>query len=392
MGRLHWLAGCALPGVLLACDALLDVEMCGKHCSTASDCGGSYACTDGVCAGEPCGSGVTDPAGTGSSSGGQVGTSSGGATSGASSHGSGHSSSAPASSAAVVSCMNGSTPRPGGTACGTGQVCDGQGSCRSGCWIGGQLVSPGPAPGAPCRACVPTTDTTDWSNAPAGSPCTDQDACTTDACNGNGQCASQPKCTGSTPTCIPATGACRCSNNPNSCSTDPAGSVCRAMSGQCGCFDSGDCPAGTACDLTTRTCGPCNTPDACGDACDACRNAAGMTLNEGSYWTCTSTSLPADQACQPVACDATRANCNGDDSDQCEVNLADDPDHCGACALQCDSGSCVQRQCTCPSGDWQCPMNQGCGGSGAGRCRCGGDNECPGPLYTCNNSTRICER
>jgi hypothetical protein len=48
-------------------------------------------------------------------------------------------------------------------------------------------------------------------------------------------------------------------------------------------------------------------------------------------------------------------NCNGYVDDGCEVDVLDDPKHCGACGNACAAGvPCVAGKCGCPSGQIEC--------------------------------------
>ena len=71
-----------------------------------------------------------------------------------------------------------------GVTCGTGQVCSG-GTCQSGCWISGALVNSGTANSSnPCKMCKPSSSTSDWSNSDNGTNCGTGQIC------GNGTCQS----------------------------------------------------------------------------------------------------------------------------------------------------------------------------------------------------------
>lgn len=69
------------------------------------------------------------------------------------------------------------TPRPDGTGCGAGQVCSG-GSCLAGCWIdGGYRASGETSPASPCASCQPGLSTTGWTNRPGGTGCGSGQVC-----------------------------------------------------------------------------------------------------------------------------------------------------------------------------------------------------------------------
>jgi hypothetical protein len=63
------------------------------------------------------------------------------------------------------------SPVSNGTSCGSGKVCNG-GSCSSGCYIGGSYYANGTAsPSDPCKACVASTSTTSWTPVTKGTSC-----------------------------------------------------------------------------------------------------------------------------------------------------------------------------------------------------------------------------
>ncbi len=114
-----------------------------------------------------------------------------------------------------------------------------------------------------------------------------------------------------------------------------------------------------------------------------------MSLSRGSYYACENASQPATFACDVTACPSARGNCDDDDLNQCEVDLADDANNCGVCGITCASGNCNDRQCTCPGGGGQCPNfqeNQDCT---SGECRCQNNDECPNGS-TCNVAGKYC--
>jgi len=93
------------------------------------------------------------------------------------------------------------TPKPSGEACAddtlscTTNVCDGSGSCThpinpGWCVIGKTCIAEDTPEGTDsCRACLPGTSTSSYSNRPNGTPCdADPYSCTDDICNGSGTC------------------------------------------------------------------------------------------------------------------------------------------------------------------------------------------------------------
>jgi MYXO-CTERM domain-containing protein len=59
-----------------------------------------------------------------------------------------------------------------------------------------------------------------------------------------------------------------------------------------------------------------------------------------------------DGSCQVEECDDGWQDCNGDDVDGCETNLATDTQHCGTCRKRCGAGQvCSDGTCECPDED-----------------------------------------
>lgn len=87
--------------------------------------------------------------------------------------------------------------------------------------------------------------------------------------------------------------------------------------------------------------------------CGSC--ATNCVARHGSNWTC------EQGQCVVTSCvPATTADCNGDKTDGCEIDLLTDADNCGtcgqACALphaisQCQAGQCVIVSCIAPYAD-----------------------------------------
>ncbi len=73
--------------------------------------------------------------------------------------------------------------------------------------------------------------------------------------------------------------------------------------------------------------------------CGACgRACAGVAPH--------ATGVCVDGNCHFGVCDVTHASCDGDAHNGCEVDVATDPAHCGACDLQCAQGErCVGGRC-----------------------------------------------
>lgn len=171
----------------------------------------------------------------------------------------------------------------------------------------------------------------------------------------------------------------------NSCTGGVCGKLaCLPSWGDCN-GDKATCPAGwDGCEtrlLTVDNCGACgnkcapgqvcladNTGIHCSDTCDmlgltdcgtkgeeggGCRDLntdveyCGSCLNA-----CPSPQAHQSRTCRKGACeypcDEGFADCNGDPSDGCEVDLRSHPANCGACGVQCDLGlgqPCVEGKC-----------------------------------------------
>lgn len=99
-----------------------------------------------------------------------------------------------------------------------------------------------------------------------------------------------------------------------------------------------------ACPPATRPCGAnCVAMDSDPDHCGACgRRCAGAFPNAAGY--CNA------GVCTYGVCEHGRASCDGDPHNGCEVDLAQDPLHCGLCGNVCSAGTtCDGGQC-CAAG------------------------------------------
>jgi len=155
--------------------------------------------------------------------------------------------------------------------------------------------------------------------------------------------------------------------------------------------------------------GPTGCPDgrkSCGGAC--------VSLDDPSTGcgapSCAPCAIPhgtakcAGGACATAECEAGRADCNGNASDGCEVDVTTDPKHCGACTTACGASQvCGPNGCasTCPGSLVAC--SGGCVDltSNADNCgTCG--NKCSAPAngvascaaktcgFTCDNGYHAC--
>jgi streptogramin lyase len=182
---------------------------------------------------------------------------------------------------------------PNGTACNDNNACTQTSTCQAGTCAGGNPVVC--APGDQCHVagvCNPTTGVCSNPNAPNGSPCTDGNACTqTDTCQ-TGVCAggNPVTCTAGDQchvagTCNPTTGAC---SNPNAPNGTPCsdGNACT----QPDTCQAGACTAGNP--VTCIASDQCHGAGACNPSTGACTNPNapdGTACNDGNVCTTTDT-------------------------------------------------------------------------------------------------------
>jgi hypothetical protein len=96
--------------------------------------------------------------------------------------------------------------------------------------------------------------------------------------------------------------------------------------------------AGPACEAAKADCdhdGTCETKLGTLDNCGACGDVCG---GENGVASCNA------GHCE-IVCSPGFADCNGDPTDGCEVQLSADPEHCGMCETSCGSGDCFLGTC-----------------------------------------------
>jgi streptogramin lyase len=188
---------------------------------------------------------------------------------------------------------------PNGTACNDNDACTQTSTCQAGACVGGNSVVC--TPSDQCHVvgtCNPANGTCSNPNAPNGTPCSDGNACTqADACQA-GICAAGTSitCTASDPchvagTCNPANGTC---SNPNAANGTPC-------SDDNACSQADTCQAGTCTGGSPVVCmasDQCHVAGMCNPASGTCSNPSapdGTPCNDGSV--CTST-----DSCQAGSC------------------------------------------------------------------------------------------
>ncbi|CAM4261537.1 FG-GAP-like repeat-containing protein [Corallococcus exiguus] len=162
--------------------------------------------------------------------------------------------------------------------------------------------------------------------------CDDGNQLSGDGCNSVCQVEPGYTCTGEPTVCTDidecAAGADNCNEN----------ATCTNIGGSFTCA----CNAGYEGDGVS-----CTNIDEC--AASPCLNGGTCIDGVGSY-TCKCAPTYEGTNCQ--ACSGTLADCNGNSSDGCEVNLQSDADSCGACGIVCSTGQiCSNATCqTAPTG------------------------------------------
>lgn len=267
-----------------------------------------------------------------------------------------------------------------------------------------------------CVACVPGND-----RCPTGQYC---DA-TTHSCRVG--CRDDMACVGATgdggvatQRCDPNTRRCVQCTNHDDC---PLGNLCTDHGCVPGCSTARACPVGRSCcagacvDLTNSAshCGACGAPCSIANGVGACREgmcAVGTCV--GTFADCDrrvdngcEVDTASDRAhcgacgapCEPrpngvATCAMGRcerrcaegfADCDGDATNGCEVDLRSTVAHCGACNMACASGVCREGNCQAPRCDDRVRNGEesdvDCGGSGScTRCplgrRCSAGSDC----------------
>ncbi|WP_158627253.1 FG-GAP-like repeat-containing protein [Corallococcus sp. AB045] len=156
--------------------------------------------------------------------------------------------------------------------------------------------------------------------------CDDGNQLSGDGCNSVCQLEPGYTCTGEPTVC---TDIDECAAGTDNCNEN---ATCTNIGGSFTC----DCNAGYEGDGVT-----CTNIDEC--AASPCLNGGTCIDSVGSY-TCKCAPTYEGTHCQ--SCSGTLADCNGNSSDGCEVNLQSDADSCGACGIVCSAGQiCSNATC-----------------------------------------------
>jgi len=170
-----------------------------------------------------------------------------------------------------------------------------------------------------------------------GVSCTNIDECAASPCLNGGTCTDGIN--SYTCACAPGFTGTNCETNIDECAASP-------------CLNGGTCTDGI--NSYTCACAPDFTGTNCEtniDACAAspCLNGGTCTDGVGSY---TCECAPTYEGTHCEACSGTLADCNGNSSDGCEVNLQSDAGNCNGCNIACATGEiCSNGTCQAvPSG------------------------------------------
>jgi hypothetical protein len=166
-----------------------------------------------------------------------------------------------------------------------------------------------------------------------------------DAPDGAGRCAADRDCGGETPACDPGTGACVACVRDGHCGP---GRLCVGNLCVAGCTPAQPCPAGQTC-CTGACVDPASSAVHCGACGTVCRaaNATAACLNG---------------VCGVGQCATGFGDCNRRGDDGCEVDLQRDTANCGACGAVCptpanaSAATCTVGRCgfDCTAGFADC--------------------------------------
>jgi hypothetical protein len=262
-------------------------------------------------------------------------------------------------SSCTVTNLGSTTSCNDGNACTYNDHCDGAGNCISGgtvtCTASDQCHIAG--------TCTPSTGCSN-PNAPNGTGCNDNNACTVqDTCN-NGACQGTPI------TCAP----------PDQCHTGSG--TCNSATGVCSYAQKSN---GTACNDGLA----CTSNDTCQNGvCSGGTSSCNYPVIIYQYDTLGNITLQAPVSCQAsTSCTAQNAQC-GSIPDGCGNSLncgnCSQPQVCTAANRCCTPSTCAFQGRTCGTTSDGCGNTLDCGGCVAGM-SCGGSGVC-----ICNNGFASC--
>jgi hypothetical protein len=174
------------------------------------------------------------------------------------------------------------------------------------------------------------------------------------ACAGAGSsCAAGQVCASGVCAASCGIGLSNCAGGCTNTQFDPANCGGCGRSCAAGANARGVCLDGACATLCNAGFGDCN-----GNPADGCETRVDTVANCGVCNNACRAAPGADATCAGgrcgIACQAGRADCNGDASDGCEVDTLTSAAHCGRCGNACASGLCAAGACvsggTCRGG------------------------------------------
>jgi hypothetical protein len=259
------------------------------------------------------------------------------------------------------------------------------GSCGNAC-----------GPGRPCVAGVCTC--------PAGRGDCDgntANGCETDFATSAAHCGNCAIACAAGQSCV--AGACSCDTGFADCDMDPSnGCETNLASSAANCGSCGvACAAGFACIAGECVSSACTPPSGECDANPATVCETNLDTSVSNCGSCgfacgfpNATAACRNGVCVLASCAANHADCDGNETNGCEVDLATDPRHCGACATACGSNSlCNSGICVCALGYADCDglRSNGCESdlrTSVQNCGvCGTSCSASGAMATCTNGS-----
>jgi hypothetical protein len=263
------------------------------------------------------------------------------------------------------SCSNGTcsyTPKSSGAACDDGNPCTTDACNGSGTCVGTPITCNNPPNQCYQSTGTCSNGTCSYTPKSSGTACDDGNACTTgDVCNGSGSCSGTSiTCSNPPNQCYHPTGSCSggtCSYTPkasgtactdgNACTNDACDGNGTCVSTTINCNDGNECTAdgcnpSTGCTYTNR---------GYGTACSSDGKSCTLDVCDG-FGTCAHyENCPSNEMCDASGhCYCPYQSCNGVCTD---TNY--DSANCGYCGRLCASGCyCASGQCVSGT-EWVCP-------------------------------------